>query len=283
MIARKRNIGTLDRFDSENRLVPLSSDDAEVYWTNVVEEYSKCNLKKPDDRLVAITGLCKKTQEKHPQFNFIAGMLRQRLERSLLWTTTHKNPRSTAYRAPSWSWASVDSSIRSYPGLLKPENEMCKTIEVVVEPGDDPMGQNVSATLRMEGYLMTVGVYDTFDFSSLAWSKTQFRINGVWYRESLDSDLRFKLRDADEPFLNMHCLIVFGDDYPPTKNTPYFHSVLIQPTGVKKGQFRRYGIYGFLGEEFKLLSLDDLKNVQNEEWLEYESVGEDGKCIVSIV
>ena len=112
----------------------------------------------------------------------------------------------------------------------------------------------------------------------------EYRINGVWHRESDYTDSLEILRDADEPFRNLHCLVVFaeGED----KETSWFHCLIMQPTGVQRGQFRRYGMETILGKYYSL-SIQDLKSVRNEEWLEYESVDEcyssDGKYIVSIV
>jgi len=38
-----------------------------------------------------------------------------------------------------------------------------------------------------------------------------------------------------------------------------------------------------MGEHYELLQRSDLKTVCNEEWLEYESLGEDGKYIVTLI
>jgi hypothetical protein len=53
--------------------------------------------------------------------------------------------------------------------------------------------------------------------------------------------------------------------------------------GAKSGQFRRYGKHSLRGKDYNLLEIIELKNVRNEEWLEFESVGAEGKYIVSIV
>jgi hypothetical protein len=103
----------------------------------------------------------------------------------------------------------------------------------------------------------------------------EFCINGVWHRYEDFNDHLEDIRDANEPFRNLHCLVVLsaGD---------VLNCLVIQPTRVQKGQFRRYGVEIIRVKDYNL-SVQDLKSVRNEDWLEYERISEDGKYTASIL
>jgi hypothetical protein len=92
-------------------------------------------------------------------------------------------------------------------------------------------------------------------------------------------DLLENLRDANEPFHNLHCLVVFAEE---EEDGSWFSCLVMQPTRVQRGQFRRYGTEIIRERDYNL-SVQDVKSVRNEDWLEYERVSENGKYIVSIV
>jgi hypothetical protein len=70
------------------------------------------DLSVPSDKLIAFSCIAKNVM---PLINgtYVAGMWREYLESTLSWRINQFFPssRSTEYRAPSWSWASVDGSV----------------------------------------------------------------------------------------------------------------------------------------------------------------------------
>jgi len=87
-------------------------------WQDFVREYSKLNLTVQKDKLSALSGLAQ-------QFNndfrvtgkYIAGLWSADLERGLLWRLPPeklRDPRPAVWRAPSFSWASVEGQV-DYP------------------------------------------------------------------------------------------------------------------------------------------------------------------------
>jgi hypothetical protein len=281
-----KTIGKKPPEDVENMLADINA-----FWGKAVTGFSYCQLTKPEDKLVAISGLARKIQERHSQLDFVAGMLRQSLCVELLWevmryTYTKDSRRPIAFRAPSWSWASVATGVQMMC-LSETNRIMDKVLRIEVQAGDDPMGQNISASLKIEGYLMTFTV--RYGAAKPDFVKSEFCINGVWNHGSYSRvDRLHTFRDADEPYRNLHCLVLKDEGKEPTVAAAADRSwtlsgLLIQPTGLKKGEFKRYGKYEFGGQIYKLFARNDLKNVRNEEWLEYKRVGEDGKYIVSII
>jgi hypothetical protein len=102
-----------------------------VKWRRVITEYSGMNLSKPSDRLPAIAGIARSVGK---QLNsaYLAGLWRSALPGDLLWRVDHayqgqerRSPygltifygpqeRTSAYIAPSWSWASVKGRVKYY-------------------------------------------------------------------------------------------------------------------------------------------------------------------------
>ncbi len=75
----------------------------------VVEAYTAMNLTKPEDKLVALSGVVSVFRRYFEEY--LAGVWRIWLPKELLWPTFKAVVRSNTYRAPSWSWASTDSEI----------------------------------------------------------------------------------------------------------------------------------------------------------------------------
>ncbi|TVY19156.1 hypothetical protein LARI1_G003617 [Lachnellula arida] len=84
-------------------------------WDLVVELYSAAKLTRYSDKSVALSGLAYAVQCETGD-EYVAGMWRKDLEAQLLWSVRpHKweVPRPRPYRAPTWSWAALDSKIFS--------------------------------------------------------------------------------------------------------------------------------------------------------------------------
>lgn len=85
-------------------------------WQEVVQDFSKRVLTKPTDRLPAISGVASEFSLEL-QEPYLAGHWLKSIPGSLMWyrkPTTGRRERPATYRAPSWSWASVDGEVRFY-------------------------------------------------------------------------------------------------------------------------------------------------------------------------
>lgn len=93
---------------------PADINHADYYdWYEVVKQYCRRNMTQPSDRLPALAGLAAALETAHSG-QYLAGIWQESLIEGLLWCSAEKeHPLSTppAYRAPSWSWASVDGFI----------------------------------------------------------------------------------------------------------------------------------------------------------------------------
>jgi hypothetical protein len=106
----------------------ITRENAYFKWKELVTFFSAGALTKPEDKLPAISGLAKQFEVmlwhrfKEKDY-YCAGLWRSQLMRDLTWHTLPgseesniKNPcRPAQWRAPTWSWASVDGTIQ-FPG-----------------------------------------------------------------------------------------------------------------------------------------------------------------------
>lgn len=132
-------------------------------WYNVLADYTNRNLTFPSDKLVAISGIANVVGS-FMRDDYFAGLWRKSLPQSLLWSPYDEedlpNPGytatpSTQYRAPSWSWASVDSRISSFLCRAVPSQPIFATVlDISTElSGPDPYGQVKSGRLTIRGPL----------------------------------------------------------------------------------------------------------------------------------
>ena len=90
-----------------------------VIWNATVERYTSAALTYPSDKLVAISAVAKELQKIFDngltgKFIYLAGLWTSSLESQLLWETPEPSPTPrVAGRAPTWSWASIDSPIHT--------------------------------------------------------------------------------------------------------------------------------------------------------------------------
>jgi hypothetical protein len=92
---------------------PLSVRDR---WYELMEDYMSRNLTNEQDKLPALSGLAQSFQRKMPSNRYLAGLWLDHLPRALLWRTGPVNEgsnaqRPTSWRAPSWSFLSVDGNM----------------------------------------------------------------------------------------------------------------------------------------------------------------------------
>ncbi|KAF1970944.1 HET-domain-containing protein [Bimuria novae-zelandiae CBS 107.79] len=103
---------------------PLSHTYNVQLWSDIVEDYSKRKLTFDKDRLVAISGLARILASVYGT-EYVAGMWVKDLIRLLIWHKDVSEPLSSrdsqaAYRAPSWSWASVGGGVKFPKGYARP-------------------------------------------------------------------------------------------------------------------------------------------------------------------
>ncbi|KAF8852595.1 HET-domain-containing protein [Acephala macrosclerotiorum] len=90
-------------------------------WYAIVKDYTSRYLTREEDKLPALSGIAKAFQIS-TKGTYLAGVWKQDLQQGLLWVTDYETrsilvqrvrpSRPATYRAPSWSWASIDGNVR---------------------------------------------------------------------------------------------------------------------------------------------------------------------------
>ncbi|KAK3996172.1 heterokaryon incompatibility protein-domain-containing protein [Cladorrhinum sp. PSN332] len=132
-------------------------------WTRFVEDYSRCALTFAADKLVALSGIANLVCETR-SFEYLAGLWKtENLAQQLCWSRSedHAAPqsvmdgRSHTYRAPSWSWASINEPIKHYGILQHFEKPIIKVSEATVVSKGASMTADVEAGhIKLRGYLL---------------------------------------------------------------------------------------------------------------------------------
>ena len=80
-------------------------------WRNLVRNYVLCSFTKIEDKLVAFAGIAQVFYEATGD-QYLAGLWRSHIKEGLDWRVHEPVAKSSPYRAPSWSWASIDGPAR---------------------------------------------------------------------------------------------------------------------------------------------------------------------------
>ncbi|KAI0880482.1 HET-domain-containing protein [Annulohypoxylon maeteangense] len=137
-------------------------------WRSLVMDYTSLHLTIPSDRLPALGGVAKTFAAKRGS-PYLAGLFGDSLLDDLLWKTYNcKKHRLPEWRAPSWSWASIDTHVNYQDGIVYYDEEMFldepdERIEFAsidgfrCEPaGLDKFGRVKSASLRVTSQVLPV-------------------------------------------------------------------------------------------------------------------------------
>ncbi|KAK1986953.1 heterokaryon incompatibility protein [Colletotrichum cereale] len=215
-------------------------------WYDMVSAYSRRGITKSYDRLPALSGLAKVMEECTGQ-KYVAGLWESHLAYGLLWHRTEQWLRRPAdgYRAPSWSWASLEGgvSVPEIASMLTSGNEMEVVVDIVdvqtTALGLDPRGMLRSGHLTLKGKLKTADPRVDPATPGHRWFSK--------YRKELAID--FLNSDGE-----MVGLAFFDEEYSGRERQPLYylrvvrrqmepsrwHGLLLEPTG-ERNRFRRVG------------------------------------------
>ena len=143
--------GHFQGYRSQRYINMVSSLD--FVWAGIVSDYTRRQLTYEMDKLPALSGLAHQ-RKSQTQDNYAAGLWKESILHDLAWWTGPDNhlgtpvvpSRPITYRAPSWSWASIDGPINYRSAWVDLELNPSKFAPVIVEvstttAGKDPLGQ----------------------------------------------------------------------------------------------------------------------------------------------
>ena len=141
-------------------LIDIIQSSIHNLWYSMVDMYSSRQLTFPSDKLPAMAGIAARVQE-ITHDSYLAGHWRREMERSLFWEAFTNDlcgppARAANYRAPSWSWASIDGRIISPSYNLARGGAIPPPIQIVDVStridGNNPFGSVSDAKLVVKAH-----------------------------------------------------------------------------------------------------------------------------------
>ncbi|KAI4281986.1 MAG: hypothetical protein L6R38_003278 [Xanthoria sp. 2 TBL-2021] len=148
----------LQRSLSQGFTETLSTEACRV-WQLIVEKYSDSCLTKERDKLVAVSAIAREMKPLM-QCRYLAGHWEKDLVLQLCWDTVSSAVRPTTFRAPSWSWASVEGqclfpTLAAYPRY--PPTHMIEILSAHMDlASEDELGLVTGGHLDILGQLFQV-------------------------------------------------------------------------------------------------------------------------------
>ena len=259
-------------------------------WEEIISMYSASELTVSSDRLVAISGVAKLLGNRLNN-EYCAGLWKSSIIPQLAWRMkAGAGVRPSSYRAPSWSWASVDGYVGFEDSVGFHKLAFAESVEVTTVT-DDAFGAVRDDVLRLRGQVFH-GIHGNAKrFRQLASEITHVdclpdgSIQHKIYPDSdsglSDSELEgFELEDSDsadsESALdNLCCIPIMAKDYGRFVD---FVSLILEPTEGNR-TYERWGLllttcHGMSYPDSKVLSLSELQRVRNyQSFRESNSVG----------
>ncbi|RMJ13933.1 hypothetical protein CDV36_006428 [Fusarium kuroshium] len=194
-------------------------------WMAFVENFSHCHLTMERDKLPAIAGVAAVVEL--PNDQYLAGLWRGGLASQLIWRRSEKRLTNyeppVDYRAPSWSWASVNGPIEFAACsffIAKKSRYTAVIIDCKVDllVANDPFGQVTAAQLCIKADLAHI-------------SPQRIAANPGWML-TLDSN-KASMRVVSYYLCVFAAHVAWCDD---------LFLLVLEPTGAKGEIFRRVGL-----------------------------------------
>ncbi|KAK7999111.1 hypothetical protein PG991_014786 [Apiospora marii] len=122
-------------------------------WSEIVKDYSSATLTVDSDRLPALSGIARR-QHGITGDQYLAGMWRKELKTQLPWVCIGRPQKRPNWRAPTWSWASINGPVR-YPecwdeDIRPPDSTYISVLDVSTTPaGTDRFGAVAEGSLTL--------------------------------------------------------------------------------------------------------------------------------------
>ena len=236
-----------DSFKNVHRWLPGEpgwdvSDNILVSWKAVVEAFMRSDLTRASDKIISLSGIAEEFQKHIIKEPYTAGLWKSQLALQLLWnvrdgrqTSGRPSLRPTPYRAPSWSWLSIDGEIDfpSYP--FSQPNILIQITEVIVNllQPNHPTGPIKDGHIVVRCRPLIPGVRNiqgSVRISDDSWLNRS--ILAIFDEES----------DHLEQGQPISCLPILFEEFP---FHHLLHGLFLLPTGNNKTEFRRIGAFRF--------------------------------------
>jgi hypothetical protein len=141
--------------NNESSQIPA---DSYSLWYKAVEEFCERDMTYPEDKFRAIAALANEFALAF-QDEYAAGLWKMDFLRGLMWSTWPNLDvrKPEKWRSPSWSWASVESSVTYSRLPTSPATDLAKVMSIQCTPKSEsfPYGEVLAAVLEIRGPVFT--------------------------------------------------------------------------------------------------------------------------------
>ncbi|KAL9619607.1 MAG: hypothetical protein Q9160_005794 [Pyrenula sp. 1 TL-2023] len=192
-------------------------------WQQIVQAYSARSLTFEKDKLPAIAGIAWRFSRRNPVQNdaYLAGLWQSHLPEGLLWyhdlPSDYTAAKPSQYRAPSWSWASLDCRYLEFIRISSADATFAKILSAQTTTAEmDQFGQVSSGLIRVlapfrQGWILPSPYYiDSFDLYGDDWREQRKNHRLSSDRARLGRAL-FDMRRTAEPeddAIPSYCLMI---------------------------------------------------------------------------
>lgn len=243
-------------------VAPLVSQrgDFQDLWHEIVRHYSGANLTFAKDKLPALSGVARLGYNETGDL-YLAGLWRDKLDEQLCWFRSVCQPSSIrprpAWRAPTWSWASIEGQVCWHP-LHK--NVLQTTYVHILDSnttkyGYDPFGQVTSGVIRLACFTMAAGYLVHTSESNNPEPKDNAIIELSVGDSKLSFSVQMDCQDESDRLPGKLCYLLpfFGGKSGNVSqgegsdwiNELLIKGIVLQATDVTKGEFSRIGSFCF--------------------------------------
>ncbi|KAF2720574.1 HET-domain-containing protein [Polychaeton citri CBS 116435] len=219
---------------------------AETWHKFIAVQYSGCELTRPSDRLPAIAGVARVLSNARKEAKYLAGHWDVDLPYTLLWHGSGSiSKRAESWRAPSWSWASLDDSVYFLAGACSHRTHpLCVILDQEVTlRGANTFGEVIDGWIRVSAPLLR-GSLKHMESRTGRKSRLRFRHGNMviptelWLddpSEVIEDVFFLVIGRLSRNYVKRHCSTLW--EY----GSPYIGLALVQ-TNQSAPRFRRIGL-----------------------------------------
>lgn len=196
-------------------------------WQAVTHNYMDRSLTMLEDRLTALGGVARRVGA-ITKSRYLAGLWENDIVPGLLWhCINHGTSRIRGdYRAPSWSWASVEAAISDHSHLMPQDRDAfdITVIEAYCTPSTvDPFGAVSDGFIKMRGRLAA----GKFEYHGDRYSTDYIVRDGVEQHFSKDEKRVSPKLDYLYEGNTLHCLLIWRTEQEHYKSRSDFHCYML--------------------------------------------------------
>lgn len=247
-------LGVFGDIYSKTLLEERGEDPIDLNWERIVEVYTQGLLTEESDKCIALSGIVDALQALTDD-TYYAGLWASRFAHHICWTTATleneeqhvKLKRPSKYRAPSWSWLSLDSNIMFY-GRTISSHENDRIMTNVVNAEIQNTSQNKFGSIQ-GGHILCRGPLKKARWGSVSGRPGNFLvlegrlIDHGQYWNFMHSQIMMDL-GIDEPCNDVFCLTFLSHETPENryKGGDYV-GLILTATGERENEYRRAGCF----------------------------------------